>query len=353
MHIYRQHSQYFVNLQNFRQMIELFASSYFLIDTQVSYERFAHVCKLCQKHVGSSNDQRQVETTAEEDEAHLFDHFAVPEYVCTECHVWFNSQASSERHEQSSHGEYGFSCTNGCLFFTVGSNSLKAWEELTNDLKETRNLSFAQKYGIVYEHTERQPLPASEANELIHNVMRNERNLKSLAELKGFYLEVFKSIGDKNFIGSMIMAASDKTIKLCCSEVENNILEMLVDKHAASALVSLLMRSPDNFWNIFVDVVHRNRTQTYNSPYSAHAIRRLMTTVVNEKPLLSDRRANSLCNAFFTLDSIDTDMISSQYAGYFFMSVAMREGRHSQSLARHFTGDVSIKITPINIQFNN
>lgn len=317
-----------------------FSTQYFCQDTQAVYRRFAHVCKLCRKHLSQYEPvPTESSTKLEEDIAHISDHYSVPEYFCKKCSVWLNSRNAATKHEQQTPHEMGQVLFGEAVMRRYATCN-RYYKQLIAPLISDRNLSTASansRQRVAAQEDRKTTEPVDRAFALV--LTRNDRDWQSLEDFRGEYSKVFITCGDMRFVSQCILSSPAAEVRKCCDSIlkEGNLLPLLTHQRASCSLVSLLGRSDDTFFCQFVNIVKSNRPEVISSLYAAHAIRRLLTNCP-----ISDENNLSLSAALLVGNCVDYLLAQSPFVGYFFIGLASRLGSSSSALAKYIAPNVRL-----------
>lgn len=320
------------------QLLRYFASIFFLLDTSYDRTEFSAVCSLCKK--GSNSPSQPVQTSVAEDEQHIHEHWSVPELYCTICEV-FIKQVELEEHCLSGHNtksDFGRFIKTGPEFFAGTTNRLAIYNGFVKKLITGRDKDLQTTRARTRPEFERTNKVREDLqSKVVKAVLKEEHTISSLATLSGHYVEIFKAIGNLDFIAKLILAVPLNEVIKCCEEVVLHFEEFFFHPVAGSALVNLLTRCSTEHWNAFTAMVLKNKDKIAASHHAANVIRRIMAVAPT-----SSARKEALANAIFPGDQIDNLTIEGTYASYIMQGICDEDNSGARKIAVYFSTRVSV-----------
>lgn len=178
-------------------------------------------------------------------------------------------------------------------------------------------------------------------------VQKNEHEWNSISDIKGLAKNIFLYCGNWHQIGRMIQSSSISTVKNCCEEIKNDLLQLITHHKACHSLATLFFNCDDTSWNHLLRLLENEttRSQLYDSLEAGRFFRKMMT---NES-FRQDRYLN--LSVVFKVHEI----ISKRGKTQFFECMASRPGPAAIDLANFARSNVSfvdILTTNLFIIFN-
>lgn len=324
-----------------------YAFDYFIIDTKTDHNKFAHICYLCAKHVGTELHFSFDLTTTREEELHVSDHTGIISYHCTDCSTWFKTQLEVERHSHTNHGRRNQTQT-VLEYFSDNDGLYLMWQTALFKMTGNVNLNFVSHC----------PIPEIEVNFVVSNqsaverkenededvnvshiLKLNEGKWHSVYELKGLMKKFLIVCGDWQQLFKIIQSSSAANIKSACTEIKEDLFELVTHNRAFHSTSILFLMCDDQSWQFLMDMLKHDqiRAQLYDSFEAGNFFRKIMSVET-----FSEQRYQNLSIAF------DISEFENKKANFIFFScIALRPGRAAQSLALYATSKVKLLFFPI------
>lgn len=327
--------EHLLTMHNFphNNLTKTYAIDYYLYDTSLNRSKFASVCIICAKDVTVLKPDQEL-PSKEEIKFHLNAHIGVPQFHCTSCLIWFKSVSEADLHVEEAHFNHD-SIISTIDYFGVDQNSMQQWLECVKSISDQLHLSIAKLK--LYEKQDILKQTQTDKN-LVNFLKLCEPDLYSISAFHGYHSKILRLVGDWTSIGLLIQSSSMKDVKICCQEIKEEFVELIMHPKACHSLASLIINCDKDSWDHLLNIVRNDeiRKQFYGSPNAATFFRKVMTTTC-----FDERRFQHLSIVFSFFNWIDPYMISCQYAGYYLYSIATRPGPAAVGFCKYASENVS------------